>query len=71
MGCTYCLIDQSLMEIFQRVQEIWSGQESVTDGQTDEGHSYDPLSTSWRGINKLDGGSTKDYLYQIIFESGL
>ena len=27
--------DQSLMEIFQRVQEIWSGQESVTEGQTD------------------------------------
>ena len=23
--------DQSLMKIFQRVQEIWSGQESVTD----------------------------------------
>ena len=27
--------DQSLMKIFQRVQEIWSGQESVTEGQTD------------------------------------
>ena len=30
--------DQSLMKIFQRVREIWSGQESVmdeTDGQTD------------------------------------
>ena len=26
--------DQSLMKLFQRVQEIWSGQESVTDGQT-------------------------------------
>ena len=26
--------DQSLMKIFQRVQEIWSGQESVTEGQT-------------------------------------
>ena len=27
--------DQSLMKIFQRVQEIWSGQESVTEGHTD------------------------------------
>ena len=27
--------DQSLMKIFQRVQEIWSGQESVTEGRTD------------------------------------
>ena len=27
--------DQSLIKIFQRVQEIWSGQESVTEGQTD------------------------------------
>ena len=27
--------DQSLMKIFQRVQEIWSGQESVSEGQTD------------------------------------
>ena len=27
--------DQNLMKIFQRVQEIWSGQESVTEGQTD------------------------------------
>ena len=25
--------DQSLMKIFQRVQEIWCGQESVTEGQ--------------------------------------
>ena len=44
--------DQSSMKIFQRVQEIWSGQESVTEGQmdgqtdgqidrrTDEGHFY-------------------------------
>ena len=27
--------DQSLMNIFQRVQEILSGQESVTEGQAD------------------------------------
>ena len=27
--------DQSLMKIFQRVQEIRSGQESVVEGQTD------------------------------------
>ena len=45
--------DQSLMKIFQRVQEILSGQESVTEGQTDgqmdrrtdEGHFYNSLST--------------------------
>ena len=40
--------DQSLMKIFQRVQEIWSGQESVTEGQTDgrtdEVHFYNPYS---------------------------
>ena len=29
------IFDQSLMKIFHRVQEIWSGQESVTEGQTD------------------------------------
>ena len=27
--------DQSLMKIFQRVQEIWSGEESVTEGRKD------------------------------------
>ena len=27
--------DQSLMKIFQRVQEIWSRQESVMEGRTD------------------------------------
>ena len=27
--------DQSLMKIFQRVQEIWSGQESVRERQMD------------------------------------
>ena len=27
--------DQSVMKIFQRVQEIWNGQESVMEGQTD------------------------------------
>ena len=31
------------MKIDQRVQEIWSGHESVTDGQTDEWNSYNPL----------------------------
>ena len=52
--------DQSLMKIFPRVQEIWSGQESVTEGQTDgwtdrqtdEGHFYNPPSVSQRRINK-------------------
>ena len=50
--------------IFQRVQEIWSGQESVTEGltdgrtngqidrRTDEGHFYNPPSASRRGIKK-------------------
>ena len=33
MGSAHHLTEQSLMKIFQRVQEIWSGQESVTDGQ--------------------------------------
>ena len=53
--------DQSLMKIFQRVQEIWSGQESVTEGQTggwtdrwtDKGHFYNPPSALQRGINKM------------------
>ena len=57
--------DQSLMKIFQWVQEIWSGQESVTEGQTDgqtggrtdgctdEGHFSNPPSASRRGINKV------------------
>ena len=44
--------DQSLMKIFQRVQEIWSRQESVTERQTDEGHFYNPPSALRQGINK-------------------
>ena len=51
--------DQSLMKIFQRVQEIWSGQESFTEGQTDrwtdgqtKAISINPPSASRRGINK-------------------
>ena len=40
------------MKIDQRVWKIWSGHESVTEGLTYEGHSYNPLSASWRGINK-------------------
>ena len=31
------------MKIDLRVQEIWSGHESVTDRLTDEGHSYNPF----------------------------
>ena len=31
------------MKIDQRVQEIWSGHESVTDGLTDEWNSYNPI----------------------------
>ena len=40
------------MKIDQRVRKIWSGHENVTEGLTYEGHSYNPLSASWRGINK-------------------
>ena len=42
------------MKIFYRVHEIWSGHESVTDrmteGWTDEGHWYNPLSASRCGL---------------------
>ena len=46
------------MKIDQRVQEIWSGHESLTDGLslTDEGHSYNPPYASRWGINKLGQG---------------
>ena len=59
--------DQSFMKIFRRVQEIWSGQESVTEGHTDgqtdgqtdrwtdKGHFYNPPSASRRGIKKTCG----------------
>ena len=39
------------MKIDQNVQEIWSGHDSVTDGQTDEGHSYNPLPLRVGGHN--------------------
>ena len=44
------------MIIDQRLQEIWSGHKSVTDGLMDgqtegRGHSYNPLSASRWGIN--------------------
>ena len=39
-------------KIDQKVQEIWSGHESVTDGLTDEGHSYNPTSASRLRIYK-------------------
>ena len=42
------------MKIFQKVWEIWSGQESVTDRLTDlrteKGHSYNPTSVCSRGL---------------------
>ena len=55
------IFDQSLMKIFHRVQEIWSGQESVmegqtdggTDKQTDEGHFYNPSYASQQRIDNL------------------
>ena len=56
--------NQSLMKIFQRVQEIWSGQKCVTEGQmdgrmdgqtdrwTDEGHFYNPYPLRGGGLKK-------------------
>ena len=43
------------MKILQRVQEIWSGHKSVTDGLTDEEHSYNPSSALSQGIIKIAG----------------
>ena len=52
------------MKIFQRVEEIWSGQECVTEGQmdgrmdgrtdkwTDEGHFYNPHPLRGGGLKK-------------------
>ena len=44
--------DQSFIKIFQRVQEIWNRQESVTDGVwwTDEDYFFYPVSASRRGV---------------------
>jgi len=36
-------------EVIERTRNVTDGQ---TDGQTDEVHSYNPLTTPWRGINK-------------------
>ena len=68
--------DQSLMKIFQRVQEIWSGQESITEGQTDgqtdrrtdEGYFYNPLSALRRGIKKpyFNQGSKCSFVMVIL-----
>ena len=38
------------MKIVQRVQEIWSGHKSVTDGLTYEGHSYNPTTRLGGGL---------------------
>ena len=55
MGSTHRLtaanISPKFNENLSKVQEIWSGQESVTEGQTDKGHFYNPPSASWQGIN--------------------
>ena len=60
------------MKIFQRVQEIWSRQESATDGLTDEltdeGQPYNLLSAMHRGINMPARGSLQDHLLQTIFK---
>ena len=51
--------EKSLMKIVPRIQDIWSGHESVTnrmtdsqltDGLTDEGHSYNPLPLRGGGL---------------------
>ena len=54
-------LDQSLMKMifFKRVQEMWSGQESVMEGLTDgggteEGHSFNTLSALQRRIKIID-----------------
>ena len=49
--------DQSLMKIFQRVQEIWSGQESVTEGQT-----AISIIPEWFGVQKYKQTVTKDVI---------
>ena len=58
------------MKIFQRVQEIWSRQESamdrLTDGLTDEGQSCNLLSAMRWGINRSARGSPQDHLLQTI-----
>ena len=50
------------MKIDQRVQEIWSRHESVTDGLTDEGHSFNPPSASRQGINE-NGHTPRDLTF--------
>ena len=39
--------DQSLLKIFERVQEIRSGQESVKYGQMEDGRTSSQMDTYW------------------------
>ena len=55
------------MNIDQRVQEIWSGHESVPDGFTDEGQSYNPSSASLRGIKKGSDRENAPLLIEGLF----
>ena len=58
------------MKIDQRVQEIWSGQESVTDGRTDglkdEGHSFNPLPLPGGGLICLLSLHRISFFYQFL-----
>ena len=60
--------DQTLMKIFQRVQEKVLRKDRWTDrrmdGRTDEGHFYNPPSASRRGI-KMQNGLCPDYSSQL------
>ena len=42
--------DQSLMKIFQRIQEIWSGQESGMEGQMDGQMDSHEWTFRWLGV---------------------
>ena len=57
------------MKIFQKLQEIWSGQECYrslygqTDERADEGHSFNPFSTSRNEIQLKHRGSHFPIIY--------
>ena len=61
------IFDQSLMKIFQRVQEIWSDKKVLrkdrrTDRRTDEGHFYNPHPFRGRGLINSRSFLTKIHL---------
>ena len=53
--CSAHRLTERNIKIVQRVQKIWRGQESIidrmTNGLTDEGHSYKPHSALHWGLN--------------------